>query len=171
MDEQMMSSFDLGMSVDDIEAPVLLPEGWYEFEIATPAPAVKPNQAKVNNPADEKAGDNWVINVTSVHEEAMFNGRRFTLWLSVPKPGDYNVFTNRGQRVSHAKADRIMNFTESFQGAMEDGPSGPRSTPVVNVGGRGLAFVQQKLDGQSGEVINQIDPFGKFKAIPSDIPG
>jgi len=165
MEEQMMGSMDLGASVDDIEEPVLLPEGWYMFEIVPPPPTVRPNQVKVNDPASPDAADNWVVNLSSVHEDPMFSGRRFTVWLGVPKPGDDERWNNRGQRVDHAKMDRAKNFTLSFEGELLNGPSGPRSRPVVRVGKKGMAYVLQQMDNVTRERTNRIDPFGKFKPV------
>lgn len=165
MEESMMSSLDLGKSIDDIEAPVLLPEGWYEMEVASPAPSVMPNAAKAQDPADPKAGDNWVIRLKTVHPEAQYSGRRFTLWLGVPKEADREAYTQDGQKIYDAKMQRIVDFVLAFGGTAEG------SQVTLNVGSQGRCYILQQINRLSGELENQIDIFNAgFKKVESDDP-
>ena len=170
MNEEMMSSLDFGKSVDDIEAPVLMPEGWYDFEIGLPAPRVTENTAKREDPTDEKAGDNWTVNVNSVHDEAIYNGRRFTIWLGIPEEKNKEQYTRDGQRMYDWKMQRIADFTSAFEGELLDGPGGPRSKPMLRVGGKGRLYVLQQIDQRTQELVNQIDNFAKPKKVEGDDP-
>lgn len=147
-----MSTLDLGKSQDEIEAPVLMPEEWYPFEI-TKDPEVKPNAMMGENPEDPKAGHNWVVNLVTIDAaEPEFNGRRFTLWLGVPKPADNDLYTGNGQKIYDSKMERIIDFVENFGGSVDG------AEVALKEGLRGQCYVLQGI-GQSGDVENKIDIF------------
>lgn len=153
-----VNTVDLGITQDEIEAPVLLPEGWTVVKIVG-KPEVRPNEAFKNDPQDPKAGHNWVVNVQSVSDEPEFSGRRLTLWLPVPRPQDKEEWTNRGQRVSHAKAERILQFVEAFGGSVTG------SEVTLSEGLQGQVYVDQRINQTTGEVENSINPFQGFKKV------
>lgn len=153
-----VNTLDLGIAQDEIEAPVLLPEGWTRVKIAG-KPEVRPNESFKNDPNDPKAGHNWVVNVVSMSEEPEFAGRRLTIWLPVPRPQDGEEWTNRGQRVSHAKAERILQFVKAFGGTV----TGTEVT--LAEGMEGQVYVDQRINQVSGEVENSVNPFQGFKGV------
>ena len=149
-----MSELEFGKSIDEIEAPELLPEGWYTMEV-TQEPEVMPNEAYKNNPADEKAGHNWVVRLKTVSEEPIYDGRRFTIWLGVPKAGDEGKYTSNGQKIYDAKMQRIVGFVEAF-GGLSSG-----KTVSLRQGARGQAYVLQQINKQSNVIENSVDIFNQ----------
>ena len=149
-----MSELEFGKSIDEIEAPELLPEGWYEMEV-TQEPEVLPNEAFKNNPADEKAGHNWVVRMKTVADEPIYDGRRFTIWLGVPKKEDENKYTSQGQKIYDAKMQRIVGFVEAF-GGLTSGKS-----VSLRMGSHGQCYVLQQINKQSNVVENTIDIFNQ----------
>lgn len=150
-----MSELEFGKSIDDIEAPELLPEGWYEMEV-TQEPEVMPNEAYKSNPSDEKAGHNWVVRMKSVSEEPMYDGRRFTIWLGIPAKKDENKWTSNGQKVYDAKMSRIVQFVEAFGGIT--------SGRVVSLrqGTRGQVYIlNQRINQQTNVIENTVDIFNQ----------
>lgn len=149
-----MAELEFGKSVDDIEAPTLLGEGWKLMELMD-EPKVEPNQAFKEDPNGEKAGHNWLVHLATVSEEPEFSGRRFTLWLGIPKPGDEKKYTQNGQKIYDAKMSRIVQFVEAFGGTI----SGSRVS--LGKGARGQCYVLQAINKQTGEVENSIDQFNQ----------
>jgi hypothetical protein len=149
-----MSELEFGKSVDEIEAPQLLPEGWYEMEV-TQEPEVLPNEAMKANPADEKVGHNWVVRMKTASEEPMYDGRRFTIWLGVPAVKDEVKWTSNGQKVSDAKMQRIVGFVEAFGGTV-----GGKAV-ALRQGARGQAYVLQQINKQTSVIENTVDIFNQ----------
>lgn len=147
-----MAELELGKSIDEIEAPMLLPEGWRGMEL-TDEPKVEPNAAFKEDPNGEKAGHNWMVHMTTVDDDPAFSGRRFTLWLGVPKPADAEKYTQNGQKVYDAKMQRIVDFVEAFGGKVSG------SKAVLSKGARGQCYVLQQINKSTGEVENVIDIF------------
>jgi hypothetical protein len=149
-----MAELEFGKSVDEIEAPVLLPEGWRMMEL-TEEPKVEPNAAFKEDPNAEKAGHNWVVRLVTADDDPAFNGRRFTLWLGVPKPADSEKYTQDGQKVYDAKMQRIVDFVEAFGGHVGG------SKVSIAKGARGQCYVLQQINKGTGEVENSIDIFNQ----------
>jgi hypothetical protein len=149
-----MSELEFGKSIDEIEAPELLPEGWYGMEV-TQEPEVLPNEAYKSNPADEKAGHNWVVRLKTVSEEPMYDGRRFTIWLGVPTEKDENKWTSQGQKVYDAKMQRIVQFVEAFGGIT----SGKQVS--LRQGAKGQVYILQRINQQTNVVENTVDIFNQ----------
>lgn len=163
MEEEFGGTFgatlDLGKSVDDIEEPVLMPEGWYAFEVIDD-PQVLPNSAMKEDPQGDKAGYNWVVHLKSVHDEAVYDGRRYTLWLGVPKVEDNDKYTPQGQKVYDAKMQRIVDFVAAFGGEIAGSKVSLRSGAI------GQAYVLQRVNNVSGDLENAIDIFNNgFKPV------
>ena len=153
-----MSELEFGKDIDDIEAPVLLAEGWKTMEL-TDEPKVEPNAAFKDDPNGEKAGHNWMVHLVTKDEDPAASGRRFTLWLGLPKPKDMETYTSAGQKVYDAKMERIVSFVEAFGGKI----SGRKVE--LRKGAQGMCYVLQQINKQSGDVENQIDIFNMgFKA-------
>lgn len=148
-----MAELEFGKSVDEIEAPQLLPEGWMTMEL-TDEPKVEPNAAFKDDPNSEKAGHNWMVHLNTV-DDPMYNGRRFTLWLGIPKPVDAEKYTQNGQKVYDAKMERIVRFVEAFGGHIRG------SKVTLSQGARGMCYVLQQVNKSSGEVENVIDIFNQ----------
>lgn len=147
-----MSELEFGKDIDDIEAPVLLSEGWKTMRL-TEDPKTEPNAAFKDDPNGEKAGHNWVVRLVTEDEDPAAAGRRFTLWLGLPKPKDMTTYTSDGQKVYDAKMERIVSFVEAF-----GGKAGGRNVSL-NKGAVGMCYVLQQINKQSGEVENVIDIF------------
>ena len=155
-----MSEMEFGKNVDEIEEPVLVPESWQEFEIEDD-PKVLPNEAFKSDPTGEKAGHNWVVHLKLKSDEPMYNGRRFTIWLGVPKDADKESYTQVGQKVYDAKMQRIVNFVEAFGGTV--------GTNRVSLGRgmKGMCYVLQQVDRiDQDKLVNSIDIFNAgFKKV------
>ena len=152
--ERIMSELEFGKSVDEIEAPMLLGEGWKLMEL-TDDPKVEPNSAFKDDPNGEKAGHNWMVHLVIKDEDPATSGRRFTLWLGIPKPKDAEIYTNQGQKVYDAKMSRIVSFVEAFGGVVKG------SRVSLNKGSQGMCYVLQQISKQTGEPENVIDIFNQ----------
>lgn len=155
---------DFGKSVDDIEEPVLLPEGWRTLELLD-EPKTEENKAlqeqKRSGTVNPDAGHNWLLRLATVDSEPMYDGRTFFLRFPIPKEGDKESYTSRGQNVFDAKMSRIVGFVTAFGGYAG-------GTKVeLHKGAVGMAYVLQQINKQSGQVENVIDIFNQgFK--PAD---
>lgn len=150
-----MAELEFGKSVDEIEEAILLPEGWRTMELMDD-PKVEPNAAFKDDPNGEKAGHNWLVHLATVDEDPAYNGRRFTLWLGIPKEADKKEYTQSGQKVYDTKMQRIVDFVEAFGGHI----NGARVS--INQGAKGQCYVLQQIakgGNNIGEVQNQIDIF------------
>lgn len=154
MEEQTTATLSFGKNVDDIEQPPLLPEDWYVVEVRE-VPQVKANKAKLNDPEDEKAGNNWVVPVKTVTDEPEFNGRYFTLFFPLPRPGDDEKRTPQGMTVEDQCIERIGEFVKKFGGTVSG------DEVQLGVGARGQVYVEQQVFG--GEPRNSVNTFAGFK--------
>lgn len=145
-------------AMDEIEAPILLREGWKKFEIVVEPTLEKNNALKEQEKTEvlnPDAGYNFSCRLTTVSDDPVTNGRMFFLRLPFPKPEDEKEYTSRGEKVYDAKMGRIVKFVEAFGGTM----SGRRG--VVNKGAQGGAYLLQQINKLTGEMENQIDIFNR----------
>ena len=157
MEENQTATLTFNKNVDDIEQPELMPEDWYVMELRD-APEVKPNKAMQNDPESEKAGKNWVVPLVVATGDEEFDGRWFTLFLPLPKPGDDKKRTPMGQTVEDQAMERIGQFVEAFGGNIQG------DTVSVKKGMRGQCYVDRQV--LNGEPRNGINMFAGFK--PAD---
>lgn len=156
-----MAELEFGKSVDEIEEPVLIPEGWRVFKLED-EPKVEENKAMRENPGSPEAGHNWLLRISVVDDEGMYNGRMFFLRLALPRPSDEENYSSRGQKLADAKMQRIVGFVEAFGGSVEG------RKVNLGAGAMGQAYVLQQLNGLSGEPENAIDIFNQgFKKVDS----
>ena len=154
-----VGSLDLGKSVDEIEAPVLLPEEWYLVEVGV-KPEVKKNAAMERDANDPKAGYNWVMNLVTISEDEDYHGRWLTCWLGIPKEDDEKVRDRRGQKVFDAKMQRIVDFVTAFGGTIDGGNAS------LQKGATGMVYVLQRLNSETGELENSVNIFGRGGESP-----
>ena len=150
-----MPTFTFQKPVEDIEEPILLDEDWYRARIAK-APTIEPNKKKQDDPNQEGAGDNLIISLSLIGQEA--DGRRFKLYLPWPSVEDEDKYDGIGMKVSDAKMERIADFTVKFGGISEG------TDVVLEEGMEGFVYVTQGLDQAGQRVINSVDPFAGFKS-------
>jgi hypothetical protein len=156
--EETTARLSFGKDVDSIETPPLVPEDWWLAEIRE-LPEAKPNKARQNDPESEKAGNNWVVPVKLVSDEPEFDGRFFTIFFPMPKPGDEDRRTPMGQTIEDACIVRIRDFVVAFGGEKAG------SDVSVRVGARGMVYVEQQI--VNGEPRNGVNVFRGFKSALS----
>ena len=157
-----MGELEFGKNVDDIEAPVLLPEGWRTMRLLE-EPKVEDNKAMKEDPGSAEAGHNWRLDLETVDEEPMWSGRRFFLRFPLPRPSDMESYTSQGQKIYDAKMSRIVGFVEAFGGHI----SGSKAS--LGKGAIGQCYVLQQLNRLTQEPENSIDIFNQgFKKAEID---
>jgi len=150
-----MPTFSFNKPIEDVEEPILLEEDWYRARIMAP-PAIEPNKKKQADPEQDGAGDNLVISLMLLENEA--NGRRFKLWLQWPSLADEDSYDGRGMKKSDAKMETIADFTTKF-GGVSDG-----TDIMLEENMEGYVYVTRGLDQQGQSMINNVDPFAGFKS-------
>jgi len=153
-----MATFNLTKAANDTAEPELMEEGWYKMRLSKD-PKEEDNSAKRTNPADPKAGTNLVLRMTSMSDVPEFNGRMFTVWLPIPKPGDSDQYT-QGQTVEDAKIDRIAAHVDAFTGDTLEG-----DTFDLSQGMMAYFEVIKTLDRNGTKMVNDIRPFSIPKSI------
>lgn len=136
-----MAQFNLPKSVDDVTAPMLLEEGPYEM-VLVQDPQIKPNaKKKAGGPEADGAGDNFVLFLRVVSDDPLENGRAFTKYLPLPKPGDESecdAFT--GQLIVDKKIEQIAAWVSAFGGEIEG------DEVILEPGGHALVTVIKSID-------------------------
>ena len=159
-----MAELEFGKDVDDIEEPLLLPEGWRTFELMD-EPKTEENKAMKEDPEAENAGHNWSLRLASCDGEAMYNGRTFFLRFPIPKEADKDAYDSRGKKIYDAKMERITGFVSAFGGYVAG-----RRVELLK-GAKGMCYVLQqisKFGASLGQPENQIDIFNQgFKKVGS----
>lgn len=158
-----MSELDFGKSVDDIEEPLLMPEGWRTFNLMD-EPKTEENKAmkaqKTSGQDNPDAGFNWMLRLAVAGDEAQYNGRTFFLRFAIPKEADKESYTGRGQKIYDAKMSRIVEFVQAFGGLVSGSRVG------LQKGAKGMCYVLQGINQLSGQLENQIDIFNQgFKSV------
>lgn len=150
--------FSMGKAVDEIQKPIPMPEDWYKFRIVE-EPTREPNKKMKENPDQEGAGYNIVVKLKSVSNDELYDGRPFTRWLSLPNKSDEGRFTGRGQPMVDFKAEQISKFVAGFGGGIDG------ETAELTKGMEAYLYVIQKMDGESGDVFNEIDDRSGIRQI------
>ncbi len=108
-----MPVFDVGKDVGDIQEGELLPEDWYTMEITSVSQ--EPNKAlKEGGQTAEGAGFNIEIEMKTLHENEMLAGRPYKVWLALPREGDAENRTKRGNTIEDFKIGQIRDYFEAF---------------------------------------------------------
>jgi len=166
-----MPTFDLGMEVDDLQEAQLLPVDWYTLKIVADKEGNPPyreaNKAMKEDPQDEKAGYNLVINLRVEEPDIPeFDNRPFRIWLPLPSANDEGKYTPMGQLMADSKAERIFDFAKAFSGKEADG-----SLVSLNVGMKAQLYITQEISAMGsmkGQLINSIDTFAGAKPVDED---
>ena len=148
-----MATFSFPKSVNDILEAVLLPVDWYLCRISA-EPEIKENKAKREGGEDaDKAGDNLVLILHTIHDTPEFNGRRLMKYLPWPKAGDENEFPSycNGQSLLDHKMDDIATWVDAFGGSLDG------QDIELTSGLEGQVMVIQEPDNRSGELVNSVD--------------
>jgi len=169
-----MVTFGFNKSVDDIEAPDLMPEDWYDFEIEEDPKITRNNALNEligEDPSDEeieaaleedpKAGFNLTIRLISEHPSDVYNGRQLTLWRPWPRSIEATRFNNKGQKVYDAKMEACVAFVKAFGGVAEG------DMISITQGLKGQCYVVQRDAFQGDGFENSIDRFSGFKPYGS----
>jgi len=157
-----MPVFDTGKDLDDIQEPELLPEEWYSMEIIDEPERAMNKKMKEGGADAEGAGYNIVLKLEVIYPDApQYNGRKFTLWLSMPVEGDEDRFTAAGQTIEDFKLDQIKKVAQGFAGKEISG-----SEVEFNKGMKADFYVKQGIAGggaRKGQPQNEIDTFAGVK--------
>lgn len=158
---KVMTTIRFDKSVDDIEQPKAAPEDWYFFEI-TEMPEVLPNAKKQSGMTyAEGGGDNLVIKVRLVTDQAEFNGRPFRVFLPFPQEEDKEAYTPIGKLKYDEKMERIAAFAEACSTGTVDG-----NEITILPGGKVKMYLLRQLDREGKNFTNNIDVFGSgFKRV------
>jgi len=167
-EKKTMAELEFGKDVDDIEEPVLIPEGWKVFELMDEPKTEKNNAMKEQERSGEEnpdAGFNWSLRLATTDGEAMYNGRTFFLRFPIPKEADKDAYDSRGKKIYDAKMERITGFVSAFGGYVAG-----RRVELLK-GAKGMCYVLQqisKFGASLGQPENQIDIFNQgFKKVGS----
>lgn len=158
-----MPTFNIGKRRDDLQEAVLLPEDWYQVELAQDPTQEKNRKWKdggENLPADEieGAGYNIKLRAVIVSEAPEEAGRSLFKYLSMPNPSDEGQYMNDGQPKADWKAGVIFDWVDAFSGT-EDGEQ-----VSLAKGMKGMVYVVQQV-GLSGEMENSISMNVKPRAV------
>jgi hypothetical protein len=155
--EQEIGMLEFGKDVDEIEAPVLLPEDYYLFVVSGTPKSMK-NAAMEKNPSDPKAGFNWVVPLKTLdRDNPEFNNRTFSAYLPLPKPEDEEAYDGRGQKLYDAKMERIAKFVTAFGGQVAG------KTVMLAPGSKAGLQVVQQVNPRTGDLTNSLNIFGEYK--------
>jgi len=131
-------SFKFPKSVNEIQGNVTLPEGFYRMRLVQ-EPVIADNRKKKDGLSEaDGAGQNLILKFRVVSDDPSENGRAFTRYLPMPRPGiDENTFDNfTGQAMLDKKMEMIVSWVEAFGGEIEEDeftlrPGGEAAVKVI----------------------------------------
>jgi hypothetical protein len=115
-------AFRFPKSVNDIQQGVVLSEGPYRMRLVK-EPSIEQNRKMKNGLSPEEgAGTNLVLQLRIVSDDPNENGRKFTKYLPMPRPGidenEFDPFT--GQSLMDRKMEAIVHWVLAFDGEIQD---------------------------------------------------
>jgi hypothetical protein len=115
-------AFRFPKSINDIQQGVVLSESFYRMRLVK-EPSIEQNRKMKNGLSPEEgAGMNLVLQLRIVSDDPNENGREFTKYLPMPRPGiDENEFDRfTGQSLMDRKMEAIVHWVLAFDGEIHD---------------------------------------------------
>lgn len=152
-----MAVFKMTKDFNDIQEPQLMPEDWYVMRVSK-EPTQDPNKAMRDDGANaENAGYSIVVKLKSEVDDPEFNGRPFTIYLSLPNATDEGIFVN-GQPKVDWKEELIAKVTAAFHGLGADRwKELPGDEVEISEGMRAKFYVTQGVSRDGSRMINDVN--------------
>ena len=155
-----MTTFNMTKKAEDIKEGVPVPEDWYPLEILEePLPPEEcPNKKKQAGASEaEGAGDNIILQLRLNHDDPMYDGRRFRVWLPYPNETDKKTYGVGGQTKEDSKLELIRDVYAAFAGLNPEDVEGDEIE--FSLGDKAEFYVTHGLDQQGAKVIDEVNVF------------
>ncbi len=159
-----MTTFNLPKKAEDVEGGVNVPEDWYTLEILEEPVKEANKKAQSGLSEAEGGGENIILHLRLNHEDPIYDGRRFRIWLPYPNEYDKTAYGIGGQTKEDSKMELIRDVYAVFAGIDSDEVSGDEID--FSIGDRAEFYVTQSLDQQGVKVINEVSV---FKQLPRPV--
>ncbi len=164
-----MTTFNMTKKAEDIKGRVNVPEDWYNLEILEePLPPEEcPNKKKLAGASEaEGGGDNIILRLRLNHEDPMYDGRRFSVYLPYPNESDKKTYAVGGQTKEDSKNELIVAVYAAFADLDPKDVEGDEID--FSLGDKAEFYVNQGLNQQGTEMINEVNV---FRNLPRPVGG